>query len=93
MATDARETQSIKSCALAAELRTLVDQATAKAQELYDSTCHPGLTELSGEIQHKAYQARVTARDLRTLADALDCQTHDEYKALARKIASERSSS
>jgi hypothetical protein len=88
---DTRETQSIKTETLARELRDLADELVAKTQELFDSTCHPGLTEHSGELQQTANELRAAARRARELAETCDRQAHAEYLALSIKLANERS--
>jgi hypothetical protein len=54
---DSPEAQSIKTENLARELRELADNLVAKAQQLFESTCHPALGDFSGELQQDRERA------------------------------------
>jgi hypothetical protein len=87
---DSREAQSIKTENLAGELRELADSLVAKAQELFESTCHPALGDFSGELQQTANELRAAVRHARDRAESCDRLAHDEYLALSIKLANER---
>ena len=76
---DARVNQTIHTQQFAERARNLAYTATDTSRNAYDSTCHPGITELSGRVQQKAYELNQALRATRQIADELHELAMQEY--------------